>query len=160
MKQSLQIFSILLMLVICSSGMQSPLKKMDSFNWVLGSWKMETRRGNTIETWNHVNDTLFEGRSVRVGTTGDSVLLEKLKLVLRDDQYYYIPTALGQNNNMPVEFRITSFTDKSFISENMKHDFPKRISYSLVGQDSIHAFIDDGKEVSGRKINFYYTRIK
>ena len=146
---------LILMLVICSSNDQLPVKKMESFKWMLGSWKMETLRGTTIEFWNQVNDTLLEGHSIRVGANGDSVLLEKIKLVLREDHYCYIPTALGQNNNLPVVFRITSFTNTSFISENMEHDFPKRISYTLLGQDSLHAFIDDGEVKSKRnKIRF------
>ena len=45
-----------------------------------------------------------------------------------------------------------------FVFENPEHDFPKRIVYKLITTDSLHAYIDDGKEDSKKKQNFYYKR--
>jgi hypothetical protein len=134
--------------------------RLEPFHWLLGTWKMETGRYDIIETWKAMDDSSLLGSSIRVSKAGDSVLTETIRLVSRNQEYYYIPKAFGQNNDQPVEFRITSYSDSGFISENPKHDFPRRIGYTLRGPDRIHAFIDDGKQVPEKKFDFIYSRIK
>jgi hypothetical protein len=86
--------------------------------------------------------------------------LEKIHLAFRNGNYYYIPTVKNQNGEQPVEFKITSNNETGFVAENPLHDFPKRISYTLVNKDSIHAVIDDGAATPVKKSNFYYSRKK
>ncbi len=135
-------------------------RSMDTFHWLLGDWKMETGRYDIIETWKTKDDSCLLGSSIRVSKAGDSVLTEIIRLVRRKQEFYYIPKAFGQNNDRPVEFRITSYSDSGFISEKPEHDFPRRIGYTLHGPDLMHAFIDDGKQVPEKKFDFIYSRIK
>ena len=133
---------------------------MQSFRWMLGSWKMETKRGAIMETWIHVNDSTMAGESFMVKLTGGTVQLENVQLLYRNEEYFYIPVAKGQNNEQPVSFRITSHNETGFVAENPEHDFPKRITYELVNKDSVHAFIDGGPAMPDKKSDFYYSRIK
>ena len=157
-------FLLILILLFFSIGLISRIHsykyKMSSFKWMIGSWKMETKRGAILETWISSNDSTLSGESIRINLTGGTDLLEKIQLVSRNKEYFYIPTAQGQNENKPVKFKITSFSDSGFVAENPAHDFPKRISYNLMSKDSIHAFIDGGPSMPEKKSNFYYLRIK
>jgi hypothetical protein len=134
--------------------------KIQSFNWLIGTWKMDTKRGVIHEKWNADNDSTLSGESTITRSTGETVLREKLEFAYRGKDYYYIPTVQGQNNDQPVPFRITSHSEKGFVAENPEHDFPKRIVYDLVTSDSIHAFIDGGPELAGKRADFYYSKIK
>jgi hypothetical protein len=46
------------------------------------------------------------------------------------------------------------------IFENPLHDFPKSTVYELVNNDSLHAWIDGGPYETGRRNDFYYSRVK
>jgi hypothetical protein len=134
--------------------------KMEKFNWIIGSWKMETKRGIIIETWISTDDSTLSGESVRVNLTGGTDLLETVRIVNRNKEYFYIPTAKGQNEDRPVIFKITSADKSGFVAENPEHDFPKRISYQLISEDSIHAIIDAGPAMPEKKSDFYFSRFK
>lgn len=158
-----KIISFFLLFIILSSLNKDRKVKgnvMDSFQWMAGSWKMETKRGMIMETWISSNDSTLAGESIRVNLTGGTDLLEKIQLVYRNHAYYYIPVAQGQNKNKPVSFKITKFTDTGFVAENPEHDFPKRITYQLENRDSLHAVIDGGPLQPEKKSDFYYSRIK
>ncbi len=133
---------------------------MKSFNWLQGSWQMQTRRGIITEKWTVANDSTLAGESSMTRADGSVIPLEKIELSYRNGKYYYIPTVKNQNGEQPVEFTITSHSETGFVAENPQHDFPKRISYTLVNKDSIHAMIDDGTAAPVKKSNFYYSRKK
>ncbi len=152
---------IILLFAAFSDKRNLPATNMHSFGWLIGNWKMETKKGVIHEKWRSSNDSTLSGKSMLVrNTTGDTVFLEKVKLVYRNNGYFYIPVAEGQNNNRPVEFKITSFNETGFVAENPEHDFPKRILYTLVTKDSIHAIVDGGPAMPQKKSDFYYSRQK
>jgi hypothetical protein len=120
---------------------------------------MKEKEGIVTEDWKLVNDSLMEGSSDFI--KGDSTIpFEKIKLFIRSDDFYYEAKAVGQNNEQPVEFKLTSFSDTGFVAENPMHDFPKRITYRLVNKDSIHAFVDGGAALPDKRSDFYYRKEK
>ena len=160
MKWNAVIVILFVVLAGFSVGYRNEKNKMQSFNWLIGSWKMDTQRGEILEKWNAFNDSTLSGENMLTKSTGETLLQEKLDLAFRGMDYYYIPTALWQNNNQPVPFRITSHSENGFVAENTGHDFPKRIIYDVVNRDSIHAYIDGGPALPGKRLDFYYSRIK
>ncbi len=135
--------------------------KMEPFKWLIGSWSMSDKNKLIIETWLPATDSSFEGESTMYNKkTTETVALEKIRLVCRNKEYFYIPVAKGQNENQPTEFKITSFSKKGFTAENPKHDFPKRIAYVLIKKDSLHAFIDGGPAMKAKRSDYYYARVK
>lgn len=133
---------------------------MESFKWMIGTWKMNTSRGAIMETWISYNDSSLAGESLNFSSTGQSKVLENLELTYRGKEYFYISRVSDQNNNQAVKFKITSHSEKGFAAENPGHDFPKRITYRLLTKDSIHAFIDGGPAMPEKKSDFYYSRYK
>ncbi len=152
----------LLLFSVCSFSpdQSDTVLKMKTFGWLQGSWQMQTRRGVIIEKWAVANDSSYAGESKMLRADGTEITLEKIELVFRNGNYYYIPTVKNQNGEQPIEFKITSHSETGFVAENPQHDFPKRISYTLVNKDSIHAVIDDGAASPVKKSNFYYSRKK
>ena len=112
-------------------GDQQP-SKLQSLKWMIGDWQMQTRKGQMIESWEMKN--------------------------YRMHKVFYIPTVENQNNRKPVKFTLLINNNNSFTAVNNEHDYPKKISYRLYGNDSLHAKIDDGEDVPVKFSNFYFTR--
>ena len=151
---------LLLITSICFSAGERKISKLDSFNWILGNWYMQKKSGLITESWQKSNDSTFNGNSYLIKTTGEKMLLENIELVYRQQQLLYIPTTANQNNQQPVRFTITSHTNESFTAENPEHDFPKRITYTMINKDSLHAVTDGGPVMPQKKSAFYYSRQK
>ena len=134
--------------------------KMDTFAWLRGAWAMHMDRGTITESWKAVDDSTYTGESKMIKANGEVKPFEDIKLVYRNNEYYYIPVTAGQNDEKPVPFRLTSYSQTGFVAENPDHDFPKRITYILLNKDSIHAYIDGGPANPGKKMDFFYAREK
>lgn len=156
-----RLVACLLLLTVCSfTTEEDKTANIKSFSWLQGSWQMQTRRGIITEKWIIANDSTLAGKSMMTRADGTEIPLEKIELAFRKGSYYYIPTVKNQNGEQPVEFKITSHNETGFVAENPQHDFPKRITYTLVSKDSIHAIIDDGTAAPVKKSDFYYSRKK
>ncbi len=151
---------ILTALLLLSFTGKKELINVKSFGWLEGSWGMKTKRGTITEAWKITHDSLMVGNSKMINLNGEERILENLELVFSGGQYYYVSAVNGQNGGEQVKFTITSYNEKSFVAENPQHDFPKRITYNLINNDSIHAFIDGGPAMPDKKSNFHYSRIK
>ena len=110
-----------------------------------------------IERWEIKNDSTFTGKSFMLEADGSKHILENIEIVYRMHEMFYIPTVENQNNRKPVKFKLV-INNNSFTAVNNEHDYPKKISYSLYGNDSLHAKIDDGEDVPVKFSNFYFTR--
>ena len=147
--------------VIMLSGFSNPAEqksKMEPFSWIKGEWAMHMGRGTITESWKVTNDSTYSGESKMIKANGEVKPLENIQLVFRNKEYFYIPTTAGQNDEKPVLFKLTSFSQNGFVAENPYHDFPKRITYKLLNKDSIHAFIDDGLDMPVKRADFYFSR--
>ena len=149
---------LLLVTSICFSAGEKHTSKLDQFSWLLGSWQMQKKSGIVSESWKQSNDSTFDGNSNLIKTTGEKMMLESIQLVFRGQQFFYIPTTANQNNQQPVNFIITSHSNESFTAENPAHNFPKRIIYTLINKDSLHATIDGGPAMPQKKSIFSYSR--
>ncbi|MCC7244210.1 MAG: PorT family protein [Saprospiraceae bacterium] len=121
-----------------------------------GTWFMPTDRGDRLEIWTYSNDSTLVGRDVRIKPeNGDSVLLETLRLELRDTNIFYIVTARGQNNNKPVSFRLTAADENGYLFENPDHDDPQSIRYRLLGNREVQVTLEG--ERNGRPVKTEYV---
>ena len=117
-----------------------------------GTWFMPTDRGDRLEIWGELDDSTLVGRSVRIKPeNGDTVLLERLRLELRDTTVTYIAVARGQNDNKPVAFVLTEIDEQGFyVFSNPKHDDPQKIKYLLLGNREIQV-VTEGQR-NGRTV--------
>jgi hypothetical protein len=88
---------------------------------------------------------VYHGESYFVVGSRDTVFSEHVRLEDANGKLAYIVTVPGQNNEQPVHFEMTSSNESQVIFENPQHDFPNKIIYNKVGNDSLVA------EISGIK---------
>ncbi len=158
MRICILLFTGCILFMQCKNEIKKEIN-VEQFNWLSGNWSMQDDEGTTTEEWRIINDSLMEGKSDFV--KGDSVIpFETIRLFYSNNSFYYEAKAAGQNEEQPVAFKLSSYSDSGFVAENPEHDFPKRITYKLINTDSIHAFIDGGTAMPEKKIDFNYSRIK
>jgi len=114
--------------------------QIKEFAWLEGTWKNPTKDGLYTEKWTKVNDSVFTAMSA-VTKGKDTLFYETVVLDQKGDSLHYIVTTPKQNDAKPVSFTLKSFTANSYIFENKKHDFPQRITYTKVTNDSLMAEI-------------------
>ena len=144
MKKNILI-SVILVLGFCSQGTsQNRSADYAALHAIVGTWSLETKRGVLYESWKKINDSTLSGVSYKLNGVekGDTVFLEKVNLVSRNQKIMYIPVAANQNNGQPVIFTLTSVENGKYSFENPAHDFPQRIVYNLPVNDLLHAWIE------------------
>lgn len=125
--------------------------KLQKANWFLGEWSNYMPEAEMTERWKKVNDSVYNGESYIVINEKDTVFAEKMSLEEVNGNLSYIVTVANQNNTEPVRFDMTSANDTLIVFENEHHDFPTKITYTKVGDDTLVAEIwgtKDGKPSS------------
>jgi hypothetical protein len=136
---------LLLALGACNSsprGMNATKdhNNLNSASWLIGVWVYQSPKGDIFESWKKLNDSLFVGHSyTMVGS--DTITAEEIRLVEQNGDVNYIPSVPDQNMGLPVKFKLISMTDNELIFENPEHDFPQRILYQRLTDDSLVAEI-------------------
>jgi hypothetical protein len=129
------------------------------FSKLQGIWMMNDDGFILFEDWKPLNSNSLIGRSYRIDHA-DTIILETMTLKYIDTDLYYIPTVIDQNEGKAVKFKLISNANDLYIFENKLHDFPQRINYQFIGNDSISASIEGEAKGEQQKINFNYKRIK
>jgi hypothetical protein len=125
---------------------------LDDLSWLEGKWMRTNVRADrtAFEPWQRQSTGTFTG----VGATlreGDTVNVERLKIVARGDSLYYVAD-VPENPN-PVYFAFTEMSSASFTCENPNHDFPKKIRYVLA-EGVLTATISGG----GKPVTFTFRK--
>ena len=120
--------------------------------WLVGEWnRTNAKPGRSgVEKWKKNSDNELQGWGINL-KGADTAFVEKLKLIVKDNNIYYIADVPG--NKEAVYFKLTSATDHSFICENPEHDFPKIISYTA-DSDNLKATISG----NGKSIDYLFRR--
>lgn len=108
--------------------------------WLIGSWGNTTPEGILTERWNRENDSVYHGESYFV-IGKDTVFSESIQLEESNGKLVYNVTVPGQNNGQATPFELTSSSDTQWVFENPKHDFPSKITYNKITNDSLVAEI-------------------
>jgi hypothetical protein len=122
---------------------------LDNAKWFIGTWQNQISEGLFTEKWEQKNDSVYMGISSVVLNSKDTTFYESISLEQKNDDLYYIVTVKDQNKALPVSFKLISFSEKQLVFENSKHDFPSKITYLKISEDSIVASIFgiiEGKE--------------
>lgn len=124
--------------------------------WMLGVWKINTPQGTVVEIWETKNDSTLQGRSVFVKSNNDTIPQEKIEIAFRNGEWYYTPTVSNQNDGKPVSFKLIFLRGTEFVSKNLAHDFPQRITYRRIRQN-MYASIEGKRNGRFSKQNFDFT---
>jgi Domain of unknown function (DUF6265) len=151
-----------LLIILLSGFMPGTTGKKKTFQQLYaleGVWRMHTKNGAVHEAWRKVNKRHLRCTGFFVKGK-DTIVTERVSLQNLEKGIFYTSTVEEQNNKRPVSFKLTSSKGSVFTFENPLHDFPRRIVYELVNNDSLHAWIDGGPDGAGRRNDFYYNRVK
>ena len=114
---------------------------LEKANWFLGEWGNKSTEGELTERWKKENDSLFLGESYFVKKGIDTAFAEHVKLWESNGKLTYTAKVANQNDSEAVDFEMTSSTDNQIIFENPKHDYPNKIVYNKISNDSLVAEI-------------------
>lgn len=140
MFQKTTLILLLLAIVSCKNSETNEKEKIKKTNWLLGKWENKVDEGVLTENWKRLNDSTFQAESFFIKEK-DTLHFESITLQQKGEELFYNSTVKGQNNDKPVTFNMTSETDKKLVFENPKHDYPQKITYSLINKDSLVAEI-------------------
>jgi len=157
-------FKLQLLIVLCINSAHSIFGQQKNqpithAKWLIGSWKNQSAKTVDIETWKKLNDSTFIGRSYSL-TGADTVSSERICLQQRRGKLYYIPIVRNQNGGKAVTFTLTSSNNKHLVFENPEHDFPQKITYTLITNDSLVAEISGTKKGRQKAIQFPMKRVR
>ena len=157
-----KVFTFLCVLLFCTafiSSQSTDIKIFQKLYSLEGVWLMKTKNGFIGEEWHKIDKNYIQSRGFYIKGR-DTITTEKVSLKNTNDGIYYISTVEDQNKKLPISFKFTSVLNNTFIFENPEHDFPKRIVYEFIGNDSMHAYIDAGSKGSEARQDFYYRKVK
>ena len=136
MKNKATVILLFLSFFACKNSDSNEKDKIKLSRWLLGNWENKTPDGNLSENWKKVNDSTFQANSYFIKEK-DTVHFESILLNQKGEQLTYNAKVKGQNNNKPVTFKLTNSTEKQLFFENPKHDYPKKIIYTQIADDSL-----------------------
>ena len=87
-----------------------------------------------------INDTLYKGESF-ILKSNDTIFHEYMNIERTNNEWYYKVKVNGQNNNEAVAFKLTLSSQNQWVFYNPQHDFPNKIMYLKITEDSILASI-------------------
>lgn len=150
------IFIFISVLFSCNSSKQEEattnskkVNLLDTAKWFIGTWQNQTSDGLFTEQWNQINDSVYSAISTVVVNQKDTVFFESILLEQKSNELFYTVSVKDQNKELPVPFKLVNTTANQLVFENPTHDFPTRITYLKISEDSIVASISglvDGKE--------------
>lgn len=128
MFQKTTLILVLLSFLSCKESDANEKEKMKAANWILGNWENKTDEGTLTEAWSKVNDSTFQATSYFIKEK-DTIHFETITMQQKGDVLNYCATIIGQNNDKAVAFKQTNETPKQLTFENLKHDYPQKITY-------------------------------
>ncbi|CAN5610234.1 hypothetical protein BH11BAC2_BH11BAC2_24350 [soil metagenome] len=155
-------FSCLVFMVMSTcSSVNAQQNDLNKFKPICGKWQLTGSKEPVFEEWNCIKPDVFTGKSYTLTESGDTLLNEKIKLVMNNGQVFYIPEVMGQNKEAPIPFKLVNNEVTHWIFVNKSHDFPQQIEYSYNGADQLKAIIS-GANADGKvkRIEFNFTRVK
>jgi hypothetical protein len=150
---------LLLAMVSCKDSDANKNEKIKAASWLLGNWENKSADGNLTENWEKVNDSTFQAQSYYIKEK-DTLHFESITLQQKGENLTYTATVKGQNNDKPVSFKLKTATDKQLAFENLKHDYPQKISYTQITPDSLVAKISGIQQGKPSSEQFSMKKIK
>ncbi|HEX6913902.1 MAG TPA: DUF6265 family protein [Chitinophagaceae bacterium] len=137
----------------------SPDNPFHELRRLKGTWLVSDGEGGAYEEWQKSRGDSMVGRAFKVNGP-DTLVRERLVIRQDGETVWYVVTLKGENNQQPVAFRLSAFNDSSYTFENKEHDFPQRIIYRFINDDSLVATVEGLDSTVRRFFDFYYSRVR
>lgn len=132
---------------------------LEQLGWFTGCWAYTSPRVIIEEHWTSPagGSMLGVSRTLRRNPGGDSTIAwEFIRLYARGTDLVY---AAQPHNQPAAEFVSEKITDAEAVFANPAHDFPQRIIYRKVRNDSLRARIEGTQNGRTRGSDFPYARV-
>lgn len=157
MKKISLILLLLLTILSCKKGEKTNL--LNEIDWLIGTWENNSDKGNLLEIWKKENDSVYSGQSFYIKAK-DTLHFESIQLKQISDSLLYSSSVKGQDNDLALDFKLTSKIQNQFVFENPKNDYPKKIVYKLITKDSLVAIISGIQQGKTSSETFSMKKIK
>lgn len=153
MKKYILFFIAITLFAAC----KKPIAEITQFTWLEGRWEGVEGDMQTFEEWEPLKNNVIQGVG---GLTSeeDTIFAETIKIELIEGDLFYVAAVPGNSN--PVAFKLIKFENNTATFENLKHDFPQRVIYSLKADGSLYARIEGNRSGKESKQEFYFNRVK
>lgn len=127
-----------------AAGAESPAATVDDLAWMAGYWVRDAGGGRRVEElWLPPAGGLMLGLH-RDTAPGRRPFFENLRI---DEDAEGVPTYWASpGGGEPVPFRLVEHGDRHAVFANPAHDFPRRITYRLAADGTLHARVEGGTE--------------
>ena len=158
------LFGYLFTLTSCFSSSNKKTSKPENHldrdaSFLLGCWQNKIGNEPMYEEWQKVNDTLYAGISYII-IEKDTVLLETMQVTAAKGAMLFTAVTKNQNDEKPVDFIRNQRFPETLLFENLTHDFPQKISYHAITNDSMYAEIEGKSKGQQKTIGFPFHRVK
>ena len=159
MKKDIYLLMLFIFVLSFSSWTFSVRPSIDKLKWLVGTWVYHSSKSTLYETWMMKSDDEMFGKSYML-KDADTLIFEQIRLTLELGKYFYIPTVTNQNNQMPVRFPAKSVSAHEMIFEDLQHDFPQQVKYTLIRKDSLVAVVSGVENGKYREEVFPMNKIE
>ncbi|OYX83577.1 MAG: hypothetical protein B7Y83_11005 [Flavobacteriales bacterium 32-34-25] len=136
MKKITSLLSILLIASACQKSNNAEKDLIKKADWLIGKWHNKTNLGILSENWEKVNDSTFKAKSLFIKDK-DTIHNESIILQQKGETLTYTTTIKGQNDDKPIRFQLKDDIETELIFENLKNDYPQKISYKKAANNSL-----------------------
>lgn len=138
MFQKITLLALVLAVISCQKKESVEKDKIKIADWLIGNWENKSPDGALSENWIKLNDSTFSASSYFIRGK-DTLHFENIVLAQKGEILTYFATVKGQNDDKPVAFQSTAESDKQLVFENLKHDYPQKITYTKGTDNTITA---------------------
>jgi hypothetical protein len=142
-------------LLLTSNVVNAQGRGVEQLAWLAGCWKIQSATRRVVEQWSTPENGQMTGSS-RTTVNGVPRESERLRLFFRGDTAVYEALPSGQ---ALTQFKAATFTDREIAFANPAHDFPQRIVYTRVGEDSLVARIEGDLGGRPRSIRYPFKKV-
>lgn len=153
------ILLISIFLFSCKNHSGNKFSKLEKAGWLLGKWEKKLPTGKLVETWENNNDSIYTGKSYFI-ISKDTIHSENLTLAQVKNELILSSATIGQNNDEPIFFNLTSEEENHFIFENPKNNYPKKIEYKKINDTNISVKISGTQQEKTINENYILTQKK
>lgn len=159
MQKTASLLFLLLIASACQKNNNAEKDLIKKADWLIGNWETKNNIGTLSENWEKVNDSTFKAKSLFIKDK-DTIHNESIILEQKGENLSYTTTIIGQNDNKPIRFQLKEGVENELIFENLKNDYPQKISYKKTSNNRLLTQIS-GKQsgkISTEKYNMTKTK--
>ena len=139
-----------------AAAQQQASVTIEELQWLSGLWGIDQGERTGEEFWRPVINGRLEGKST-MKKKGKVTLQETM--VIEKDSSGMLTYRVKPAGQRPASFKLITAGPSILVFENKKHDFPQRIIYERIGEDSLKATIEGMVKGKMQKVLFPYRRV-